>query len=446
MRILIVEDEAHNREAISDVLGRLGQDVVTAVDASDGLTKLTANAFDLVLSDVRMPGMDGIEFFKAAIRVLQDSMPSFAFMTAYGRLDEAVEAMRLGAVHFLAKPIRKKDLEALVSEVSKERANVGAKTEGRRSPITTEPVYVSRIFGEVLQTVDRVASSLASVLLVGESGAGKEILARRIHERSARSKGPFIAFHAGAVPDTLAESELFGYVKGAFTGADRDKMGLLSQAHGGTFFLDELSTMPLSIQAKLLRVLQDRQVQPLGAVSSHPVDVRWVAATNVDLKKEIDQGSFRQDLHYRLSVVVIEIPSLRERIDDVAPLTRAFIDELSEREGKAPLVLDEGVIEKLQQYPWPGNVRELRNVVERAVALASDGRFTENLLPDQVRSAEKAREVRIAVGTSLQNAEDKLIEETLRMCGGDKVQAAAILGVAPRTIYRWLEKRTSEFR
>jgi len=435
----VVEDEAHNREAIGDVLTRLGQTVTIAADASDAMVKLNAESFDLVLSDVRMPGMSGIDFFRAAIKMLPDSLPKFAFMTAYGRLDEAVEAMRLGALHFLSKPIRKKDLEVLIHDVGRE---VGSKAKDSTRGHPHEPVVVSRTFAEVIQTIDRVAPNLASVLLVGESGVGKEVLARRLHAKSARTSAPFVAFHAGAVPESLVESELFGYVKGAFTGADQDKPGLLTQANGGTFFLDEIATMPVGVQAKLLRVIQERMVQPLGATTAHPIDVRWVAATNANLKTEAERGGFRQDLLYRLSVVEVEVPPLRTRVEDILPLTQAFLEEFSRREGRAVLTLNPNVAEKLKAYPWPGNVRELRNVVERAVALATADQFDVALLPEQVNSAEKSREVRIAVGTTLQSAEDKLIEETLRMCGGDKVQAAAILGVAPRTIYRWLEKRT----
>lgn len=442
LRILVVDDEAHNREAIGDVLRRLGHEVALSEGASDALAKLGAQSFDLVLSDVRMPGLDGIDFFRAARRLLgEERLPAFAFMTAYGRLNEAVEAMRLGAVHFLAKPIRKKDLETLIQETLQKTDAAHRDVEAAPAVAAGEPVYVSRAFADVVQTVDRVASSLANVLFVGESGVGKEVLARRLHEKSGRSKGPFVAFHSGAVPETLAESELFGFVKGAFTGADREKPGLITQAHTGTFFLDEVSTMPQAIQAKLLRVLQDRQVQRLGAVEPESVDVRWAAATNVDLNGAVERSEFRQDLLYRLSVVVIEIPPLRNRPEDVMPLAQAFLKEISKRDSKEPLKLTDEVSLALQAHAWPGNVRELRNVVERAVALATGNEFTTDLLPSQIAQSEQAREVRIAVGSSLQSAEDKLIEETLRMCGGDKVQAAAILGVAPRTIYRWLEKR-----
>lgn len=448
LRILVAEDEAHNREALSELLRRMGHDVTLAVDGQDALEQASKTSFDVVLSDVRMPRMDGLQFLEAYRTVLPAGqlLPPFVFMTAYGRMEEAVEAMRKGALHFLSKPLRKKDLTVVIEEAEKVIASRMADEAKPRAAIEAQagPIYRSRAFGDVVQLVDRVAASMASVLFVGESGTGKEVLAQRLHQSSARSKGPFVAFHAGAVPETLLESELFGHLRGAFTGAEIERLGQIRAAHGGTFFMDEVSSMPLGVQAKLLRVLQERQVMPLGAPQPVDCDVRWVAATNEALEPLVTAGRFREDLLYRLRVIVIDIPPLRHRLEDIEALTSHFLSEFSAREGRAPLTLPDATRNLLLGYAWPGNVRELRNVVERAVALAVGSEFTASLLPDHIAQAQKAREIRITVGSSLQSVEDRLIEETLRICDGDKVQAAAILGVAPRTLYRWLATRATD--
>ena len=444
LRILIVEDEAHNRDVLVEIIKRLGHEPSTAVDGQDALERASTLQFDLVLSDVRMPRSDGLQFFDA-LKALSPPgrMPPFIFMTAYGRLEEAVEVMRKGALNFLTKPLHKKDISSAIEDA---RRVIEARRDTAVSPVVdvSGAVYVSRAFADVVSLIDKVAPSLASVLLVGESGTGKEVLARRLHQQSGRGAGPFVAFHAGAMPETLMESELFGHEKGAFTGAETARLGQIRSAHRGTFFLDELSSMPAGVQAKLLRVLQDKQVQPLGATAAIDCDVRWVAASNRALEPMVAQGLFREDLLYRLRVVVVELPPLRNRPEDVEVLTDHFIEEFAAASGRAPLVIDGVARALLRDYSWPGNVRELRNVVERAHALADGPEFTVALLPERIAKISQAREIRVAVGTTLQSAEDRLIEETLRSCAGDKAQAAAILGVAPRTIYRWIEKRALE--
>lgn len=438
LRILVVDDEAHNREALSLLIHRLGHECLLAIDGSDALEKTLHQSFDLVLTDIRMPRMDGLSFFEAAQRLMGAHLPRFVFMTAYGRIEDAVEALRKGALHFLSKPLKKKEIVSILEEVQKlkQRASHQTKLE-----IRSDPIYHSKVFGDVVQTVEKVAPSLASVLFIGESGTGKEILAKLLHQRSMRTNGPFIVFHAAAMPESLMESALFGHEKGAFTGADVARLGQIRNAHGGSFFLDEISSMPLSVQAKLLRVLQDRQVLSLGGSTPIEVDVRWISASNVELEPLVRQNLFREDLLYRLKVVAIEVPSLRERPEDIDVLTDYFMKLFSERESRAGLKITESVRTLLNTYSWPGNVRELQNVIERAVALATSDNLTEDLLPSHIVQSQTAKEIRIAVGSSLQSAEDKLIEETLKTCHGDKVQAAAILGVAPRTIYRWLERK-----
>lgn len=440
LRILIAEDEAHNRDVLAEILRRMGHEPFLAQDGQEALEYASRRSFDLILSDVRMPKMDGLQFFDALRQLSHTELPPFVFMTAYGRMDEAVAAMRKGALHFLSKPLRKKDITTLVDEVVRLSETKVQLVAGSVNEVD-EAVYVSRAFGDVVQLIDRVAPSLASVLLVGESGTGKEVLARRLHAMSTRKNAPFVAFHSGAMPESLLESELFGHEKGAFTGAESARIGQIRSAHQGTFFMDELSSMPLSVQTKLLRVLQDRTVLPLGSTAATECNVRWVAATNVELEPLVAQGKFREDLLYRLRVVVVHLPPLRDRPEDIEVLTHHFIREFAERESKAPLKILDETKELLQKYSWPGNVRELRNVIERAFALADTESFEVGLLPDHIARSEKAKEIRFCVGTSLQSVEDQLIAETLRTCGGDKNKAAAILGVAPRTIYRWLDKR-----
>ncbi|MBI2607132.1 MAG: sigma-54-dependent Fis family transcriptional regulator [Deltaproteobacteria bacterium] len=447
LRILIAEDEAHNRDAMAEMLRRLGHEVVTAADGQAALECAAEGEFNLVFSDVRMPRMDGIQFFESFRRIRSASggrETPFVFMTAYGRLEEAVSAMRQGALHFLTKPLRKSDIVPVLLEVERaaqrlraRRTSAAAGSEARGS----RPIFASRAFADLVATAEKVAASLASVLIVGESGTGKEVIARHLHAASARGSKPFMAFNAGAVPETLVESELFGFEKGAFTGADAARAGLIRSAEGGSFFIDEIGSMPLAAQVKLLRVIQERQVQPLGATKPALCDVRWIAASHRSLQALVQEGLFREDLLYRLSVVVLEVPTLRNRAEDVEPLTRAFLAEFARRDSRAELALDSETLDLLRSYSWPGNVRELRNVVERATALAAGACFTPELLPPHIAQAERSREIRIAVGTSLQSAEDRLIEETLRLCDGDKNKAAGILGVAPRTIYRWLERR-----
>jgi len=449
LRILIVEDEIHNREALSEVVRRLGHTPIVAEDGQQGLEIALQQNIDVIFSDIRMPRMDGHQFFSTyqnMVSLTSDRVP-FVFMTGYGQLEEAVNAMKQGALHFLNKPLRKKEIAAVLDEVKKivENRKAGRVPSGktRKDNGEHEAVFGSRAFSDVVQLIDRVAPSLASVLLVGESGTGKEVLAKRVHQKSGRGGGPFVAFHSGATPESLMESELFGHEKGAFTGAHEARLGQIRAAQRGTFFLDELSSMPLSVQAKLLRVLQDRSVTPLGSTHATECDVRWVAATNVPLEPLVESGRFREDLLFRLKVVVVEIPPLRNRPEDIKTIALHFIEEMAQREARAPLRLGSKTLGLLEAYSWPGNVRELRNVIERAAALAplDNDELVPQLLPEHIRAEQRAREIRVMVGTSLESVEDRLIEETLISCGGDKTRAAAILGVAPRTIYRWIERK-----
>ncbi len=447
LHVLIVDDEKHNRDALSELVQRLGHDTHCAADGREALDLCAHVAFDLVLTDVRMPRLDGIQLFEAlrtsAPHALSEP-PIVAFMTAYGRVDEAVSALRHGALHFLTKPLRKRDVQQVLEEVgksieSRHAARVVHATAGSHA----ELVFRSRVMADVVSLADRVAATLASVLIVGESGTGKELLARRIHSASPRASQPFIAVNAAAIPETLLESELFGHEKGAYTGADMSRLGQVRAAQGGTFFIDEAGAMPAALQAKWLRVIQERCVRPLGAVADIPVDVRWIAASNENMAAAVRDGRFREDLYYRLNVVSIELPPLRERPEDVEPLACVTLARLGAREGRE-LTLSPEALVLLEAYPWPGNVRELLNVLERAMVLCADGSITAEHLPPHVASSHQSREIRVVLGTSLEQVQDRLIEETLRLCGGDKTRAAQLLGVNARTIYRWLEMKSAQ--
>ncbi len=457
MRILIVDDEIQNRNALSELLRRNHHEVLAAVDGRQALELIYRSTskteicqtinwdIDLIFSDVRMPGLSGYEFMDALQKLYGNTHPPFVFMTAYGRLEDAISVMKKGAFHFLTKPLSKKTILSVLTEVEK-FLKIKAKSVLKQVDLQdANLIYASKSFHEVVQLVERVANTLTPVLFIGESGTGKEVLAKWLHQKSARHNKPFVAFHPGSAPDSLIESELFGHEKGAYTGADISKIGLIRSAQGGTFFLDELSSMPLGVQAKLLRVLQNKEVLPLGSVIPSYCDVRFVSASPVSLESLVFEGKFREDLLYRLNVVVIEIPPLRSRPQDVDVLLDAFIKELSEKQKSYPLEVPQQTRQILSEYSWPGNVRELRNIVERALALADGKEFTVNLLPAHIAQASTRREISITVGSSIKFVEDKLIEETLKACAGDKEKAAHLLGIASRTLYRWEKhKETSK--
>ncbi len=435
--ILIVEDELHNREAMSEIITRLNCRIDTASDGNIALKMSLDKEYDLILTDIRMPNMDGITLFDS-FHALNKSFfkTHFAFMTAYGRMEEAIDLMRRGALHFLTKPLKKRDIVLLLEEVEKRKAHPVSLREQ-----VARPLGNSHAFKNILKICDQIAHTATNVLITGESGTGKEIIARYIHDSGARTKRPFVAFHSSGVPETLMESELFGFEKGAFTGANHSKMGLIRAAEGGSFFIDELASMSLSSQTKLLRIIQDKLVQPIGATKAIQCDVRWIAATNRDLFELSKQGLFREDLLYRLSVLVIELPPLRSRKEDIAELTDSFVDEFCKRENRTKLKLSSQVVEIFQNYTWPGNIRELKNIIERAVVLTTTSELDIDSLPQYLSNVQSRNEIIFKVGTSLQSVEDALIEQTLKSCQGDKNTGAMILGVAPRTLYRWIEKR-----
>ncbi len=441
--ILVIDDEESNLLAMKKILEQEAYLVVTAKLATTALTLFRRQPMDLVLTDLRMPGVSGIELLRA-IRKENTSVP-VVMLTAYGTVNDAVEAMKHGAIDFLLKPLRRETILKCVQDT--------LARHGRAREQKTKLNFLgnSSSIAQIKKTIRMLARTNASVLIEGESGTGKEVVAKSIHMESART-GRLITVNCGAIPETLLESELFGFEKGAFTGAVNAKPGMFELADKGTLFLDEIGEMPLSLQVKLLRVLQDGSFFRLGGTEQRKVEVRIIAATNNDLKRKILEGKFREDLYYRLNVVALTIPPLRERGEDVLLLADFFLDQARENYGRKSVVFSTEVRRAMEIFPWPGNVRELRNSIERTlVMLDGDLIRPEDMgLPEPHIGAREARsnahanvevvaeELRFPVGTTLHEIELEAIRRTLQFTGGDKARAAEILGINQRTIYRKL--------
>src|SRR5580693_7405431 len=372
-RILIVDDEANARAALSEILREEGYATETAADGFKALGKIDDFGPDVVLTDLKMPGLDGIAFMEKA----RSAAPSavFVVMTAFGTISSAVEAMKKGAENYLLKPLDPEALGAVV-ERSMEKARLVQETKRLRERLRERNAVSHIVSGDpkmyaVLELVAQVGPSKASVLITGESGTGKELIAEAIHTAGPRAKAPFVRLHCAALSETLLESELFGHERGAFTGAVAAKPGLLETAAGGTLFLDEVGELPLATQAKLLRVIETREVTRLGSVRPRRIDVRFIAATNRELEAEVGRGAFRQDLYFRFNGITLTIPPLRARVEEIRYLAELFARQICRDLGRAPPVLPPPIIALLESYAWPGNIRELKNVVERAVLLSS---------------------------------------------------------------------------
>jgi len=441
-RILVVDDEPELCRALGKFLSRNGFEVLTAGNGEDALEMLRRHEIDVVLSDLQMPRMGGVELLKAG-RVVAPSA-EFVIITGHGTIEVAVDAMKRGAYDFVEKPfstattlkVVRKALEKkqLKMENRRLRQRLRAIQDG------TNIIGRSGVMKQTVETARQVADSSATVLLSGESGTGKEVFAAAIHGWSDRAERAMVRVSCAALPETLLEAELFGYEKGAFTGAVARRKGRFEAAHRGTLFLDEVGEMSLTTQVKLLRVLQESVIERLGGNEPIPVDVRIIAATNADLEAMVAAGKFREDLYYRLNVINIELPALRRRGEDVVLLAGHFLQRYNEKNKKELEGFSAEALEALQRYFWPGNVRELENVVERAVVLAKADRIGVDALPQSVVSGRPRTDaVSIPVGTTLRDAEMQLIEATLESTGGDKETAANILGIAARTIYRKLQ-------
>jgi len=444
--ILVVDDEKPNRRTIDRILRKEGYDVIESTGGKEALEVLRSRATTLLLTDLKMPGMDGVELLRAARMVSPDT--EVILMTAFGTVETAVEAMKEGAYDFLTKPLKRHDLLQAVHKALEKRSLVEENRELRaKLEATADPGPLGRIIGSSaalhtsLQVVQQVAPTDATVLISGESGTGKELVARAIHELSPRHGKPQVSLACAALPENLLESELFGHEAGAFTGSAGQRKGRFETADGGTLFLDEVSETLPATQVKLLRVLQEGEFERVGGSKTVRVDVRIVAATNRDLADMIEDKTFREDLYYRLNVIRIDLPPLRQRAGDVPLLVDHFVRLYSDRHHKAIAGVDEEAMDLLDGYRWPGNVRELQNTVERAVVLAQTDRIGVDSLPAAFQDGEKRSDVlSFAVGTPLREVERRMILETLRMTGGDKKLAANLLGIHSRTIYRRMEE------
>ena len=442
MKILVIDDEPGLRKSLSLILGDAGYTVVTASDGEEGLRKLEEDRPDLVLCDIRMPGLGGLDFLARARESGTEAL--ILIMTAYGSMDLAVQAMKAGAYDYIPKPfgadevlltIRKaEEREQLQREVGRLRQEVRA--DRRFGEIVARSPGMMR----VLELAGKVARHPSPVLVTGASGTGKELVAKLIHRESDRSEGPFVAVNCGAIPETLLESEFFGYEKGAFSGADRQKAGLFEAADGGTLFLDEVGDLPHPLQVKLLRALQEGEIRRLGGTETRKVDVRVISATNKDLEDSIEQGEFREDLYYRLAVVPIHLPPLRHRLEEIPHLVRHILDRAESRLGIRIERVEPDAMEVLTGHHWPGNIRELENVLERAVVLTDTDRIGLEQLPDSVKRRDPTRasgglpDDDLSVKRHTAELERELIRKALERTGGNKTQAAEVLDLSPRAL------------
>ena len=442
MKVLIIDDEPSLRQTVSMILDEEGYETVTASDGKEGLDKALELEPDVVLTDVRMPGMPGIEFLERYRG--EGGQALVIVMTAYGSTELAIEAMKKGAYDYVPKPfsadqlvlvIRKaQEREALRREVSRLREEVSA--QRRVSGIIAK----SPAMKKAVETATKVARYPSPVLITGESGTGKELIARLIHDESDRANEPFIAVNCGAIPENLLESELFGYVRGAFTGADRDKPGLFEAASGGTLFLDEIGEMPAALQVKLLRVLQESEVRRLGESRNRKVDCRIVSATNRNLEDEVKGGEFRKDLYFRIAVVPIHLPPLRQRAEEIPLLTRHFVDRYNRALGLDVEGVDPDAMKVLLEYPFTGNVRELENVIERAMVLADGEKLGVDDLPHHVQSPVRPLEGgdlgddELSVKKHGAILERRLIQKALERTGGNRTRAAELLELSSRAL------------
>ncbi len=439
--VVIVDDEDSNLTSLRKIFQKEGVRALTAASAQEALELCRQHRVHVVLTDLMMPRMSGIDLIKALATVAPDA--EVVVMTAHGTIETAVEAMRAGAYDFVEKPLRRLQIVKTVRKAAERHALVEENRTLRKELSALRGATSRRIVGSssslraALEIATQAAPSTATVLVFGESGTGKELLARHVHERSGL-EGPFVAVNLAALPETILESELFGHEKGAFTGAVAKRVGRIAQATGGTLFLDEIGELSPAVQVKLLRVLQERVYEPLGG-KSEQAEFRLIAATNRDLRAAVESGEFREDLYYRLNVIAVTSPPLRDRRDDIPLLVDHFLEVYSRKNGREPLTMARPTLDQLVAYDWPGNVRELENVIERAVVLCRRETLEVEDLPASIANAEPRDEhLNFPLGTPLHEIERRVIHRTLEHTGGDKQLAAQLLGISARTIYRKL--------
>jgi two-component system response regulator HydG len=445
-RVLIVDDEQSMCELLQADLRLRDYDVAWCTSAEDGLRNLATSAFDVVLTDLKMPQVDGIQFCQRIVANRPD-IPVIV-MTAFGSLETAIAAIRAGAYDFVTKPVEMDRLALTLQRAVRHRQlqeqikvlSEAVERTTRFEELLGESPPMQRLYDQI----DRIADSEASVLITGESGAGKELVARSLHRRSRRRDKPFVAVNCPALPDTLLESELFGHAKGAFTDARSDRKGLFVQSQGGTLFLDEITEMPLSMQPKLLRALEESAVRPVGGDQEVPFDARILAATNRDLESAVEERGFRKDLYFRINVIQIELPPLRSRGMDILLLAQHFVEQFAAQSGKQVKGISEAMGERLLAYTWPGNVRELRNVIERAVALTRYDKLAVESLPEKIREYRSSQVFIEGDDPSelvpMEEVERRYILHVMRSVGENKTLAARILGLDRKTLYRKLRQ------
>jgi two-component system, NtrC family, response regulator AtoC len=441
-RILIVDDEENLVALFRRILQKEGYDVQCAFSGEEALDKLETEWFDLVITDLRMPGMDGLELLSKG-KAVNPAMP-FIMLTAFGTVHSAVAAMKEGPYDYLVKPVDNEEF-TLVVKKALELHRLQREVERLRDQLQLDLDFQhivghSKGMRAVFRLIRMVARSNATILIQGESGTGKELIARALHQHSQRNEGPFVAINCASVPETLLESELFGYVRGAFTGAINNKKGLFEEAHEGTILLDEIGDTPMAFQSKLLRVLQENEIRPVGTNKSIKIDVRVIAATNKDLKKEVERKLFRKDLFYRLAVVPIVLPPLRERREDIPPLVDHFIKKYSKHNGLDPKRISSNALKLLIDHSWPGNVRELENVIERAVLINPGPEINpEALFPPPAPADESPTFLRQATKGVKEVVEREKIAEALQRSKGNRSRAAKMLGISRSALYNKLK-------
>ncbi len=439
-RLLIIDDEESMRHMLQVMLQKAGYAVQTAADGVEGLEQIAKQDFDFVLCDLRMPNMDGMTFLKKSKQTYPDQ--TVIMMSAYGTIDTALEAMTIGAYDYVSKPF-KQDEVLLTLKKAEERERLkreNVELQNRLRKIEQKYsfgniVARSEAMAQVFELVEKVAKHKTTVLITGESGTGKDLIAKTMHSNGNRTSVPMVSVNCASIPENLLESELFGYKKGAFTDAIRDKPGLFDEADGGTIFLDEIGELPLSLQVKLLRVLQEEEISPLGSTVSKKIDVRVIAATSRDLRKEVDEGRFREDLFYRINVMKIHLPPLRERRGDIPLLVGYFINLFNEKLGKDIEGLSSQAMPLLMAYSWPGNIRELENVIERAVLLGKGRWITPTDLPQSITSVRQPSssavpEHTLSIKKASKTLERDLIQKALELTEGNRSKAAKILEIS----------------
>jgi DNA-binding NtrC family response regulator len=444
-KILIVDDEQIMCEMLADDLKRNGFQPTWCISSEKALDMLKTQSFDVLLTDLNLPNMNGIELCERIVANRPDT--PVIVITAFGSMETAIAAIRAGAYDFVTKPI---DTEFLVLALDRAVKHRGLQEKIRlldkalkKSHRFAELIGESPVMHKVMNRLERVADTETSILIAGETGTGKELVAQALHKRSRRRKRPFVAVNCAALPDALLESELFGHKRGAFTDAKTEHRGLFLQAHGGTLFFDEIGDIPLSLQPKLLRSLEERSVRPIGGTSEVAFDVRIIAATNRDIETAIEEGRFREDLYYRINVIQIDLPPLRERGTDILLLARHFVEQFAIRSNKHITGISNAASEKLLNYTWPGNVRELRNTIERAVVLTGYEKISVDDLPEKIRDYKATRFLVESDNPSelvpIQEVERRYILHVLKTVGGNKTLAARVLGLDRKTLYRKLQ-------